>query len=103
MPIRILGKVSLSDEIKMLEMLRDKLLSVRGQARLIAASTGDEATKERALDVAEHAGGDKAILVYLIARAREAQYEADQEASRAEVRTWDDIKEVTLQEDLGRG
>jgi len=92
MPLRLIGKVSLSDEIKMLEMLRDKLLSVRGQARLIADSTGDEYTRNRLLDIAEGAGNFNTVACYLTDRAREAQAEAGAEAGR----------EVTLREDLGR-
>ncbi len=86
-PIRCLGKTSLSDEIKMLEMLRDKLLSVRGQARLIADSTGDADTKTKMECVASDAqySLDRADLC--LYRAREAQAEADAEAGR----------EVTLQ------
>lgn len=89
MPIRILGKVSLSDEIKMLETLRDKLLSAREQARLIADSTGDEETKRKV-------GGlwvqqDLDAVELCLFRAREAQAGQYAETDR-----------VTLQEDLGR-
>jgi len=90
MPIRILGKVSLQDEIKMLEMLRDKLLSVRGQARLIADSTGDIPTKLKMNGI--YVDGDIDKVELCLFRAREAQAEASTEAGR----------EVTLREDLGR-
>jgi len=92
MPIRLIGKVSLSDEIKMLEMLRGMLLSAQGQARLIAASTGDEFTKARLADIAQRANEIRHATVYLIAKAEADQEENDAEAGR----------EVTLQEDLGR-
>ncbi len=90
-PLRILGKVSLQDEITMLETLRDKLLAVRGQARLIADSTGDECTRWRSLDIAEDAGNKSTKAQYLVFRAQAAQEEADAETGR-----------VTLREDLGR-
>ena len=73
------GKVSLSDEITMLERLKASLISVREQARFIAASTGDGRTAERLIGVAQGADDDRVILVYLIARAREQQREKDEE------------------------
>jgi len=92
MPLRLIGKVSLSDEIKMLEMLRDKLLSVRGQARLICDSTGDADTKTKMECIATDAQYDLDRADLCLFRAREARDEADAEAGR----------EVTLREDLGR-
>jgi hypothetical protein len=91
MPLRLIGKVSLSDELTMLERLRGTLVSAREQARLIADSTGDERTMVRLFDVAEDAGHGEVRVQYLIFRAREAQAEAGAEAGC-----------VTLQEDLGR-
>ena len=88
------GKVSLSDEITMLERLKASLISVREQARFIAASTGDERTKEALGKVGEHTGGDRAILVYLIARAKEQQREKDEETARDEL--------AALSKELGR-
>ncbi len=91
MPLRILGKVSIQDEITMLENLRDKLLSVRGQARLIADSTGDEYTRDLVLDTAEGAGSFNVVVTYLVERAKQAQAEHAAETGR-----------VSLREDLGR-
>jgi hypothetical protein len=90
-PLRLIGKVSLQDEITMLETLRDKLLAVRGQARLIADSTGDEYTRDLVLDTAEGAGSFNVVVTYLVERAKEAQRTQGDEAGR-----------VTLREDLGR-
>ena len=90
-PLRILGKCSLSDEITMLERLKQTLVSAREQARLIADSTGDECTRWRSLDIAEDAGNTSTKAQYLVFRAQAAQEEADAETGR-----------VTLQEDLGR-
>ena len=88
------GKVSLSDEITMLERLQGMLVSVREQARFIAASTGDERTWEKLHVVAEHAGNDNAVLVYLIARAKEQQREKDEETARED--------RAALSKELGR-
>ena len=88
-PLRLIGKVSLQDEITMLETLRDKLLAVRGQARLIADSTGDVATRRKLECLWVHQDLDAVELCLF--RAQEAQKEADAETGR-----------VTLQEDLGR-
>jgi hypothetical protein len=91
MPLRLMGKVSLSDEITMLERLRGTLVSAREQARLIADSTGDEETRRRLLEVAEGVGNYVAETQFLVYLAQEQQLEAGAEAGR-----------VTLQEDLGR-
>ena len=91
-PLRLIGKVSLTDEITMLERLKQTLVSAREQARLIADSTGDECTRWRSLDIAEDAGNTSTKAQYLVFRAQEAQKEADAETGR-----------VTLREDLGRG
>ena len=90
MPRRLIGKVSLQDEITMLETLRDKLLAVRGQARLIADSTGDVAAKRKleCLWVQQ----DLDVVELCLFRAKEARKEADAEMGH-----------VTLREDLGRG
>ena len=91
-PLRILGKCSLSDEITMLERLKQTLVSAREQARFIATSTGDEYTRNKLAEIAGDCASDGVVSSYLIARAEEAQKEADSETGR-----------VTLQEDLGRG
>ena len=90
-PLRMVGKTSLSDEITMLENLRDKLLSVRGQARLIADSTGDESAKVIMATVAGDATYYFNSVELVLSRAKEAQAEQAAETGR-----------VTLREDLGR-
>jgi len=90
-PLRILGKCSLTDEITMLERLKQTLVSAREQARFIATSTGDEYTRDKLAEIASYCASSGVVSSYLIARAEEAQAEADAETGR-----------VTLQEDLGR-
>jgi hypothetical protein len=88
-PLRLIGKVSLSDEITMLERLKQTLVSAREQARFIKDSTGDADTKFK-MDLFDFRYEiDRADLC--IYRAKEAQKEADAETGR-----------VSLQEDLGR-
>ncbi len=91
-PLRVLGKCSLPDEITMLERLKQTLVSAREQARFIATSTGDEYTREKLAEIAGYCASNGVVSSYLIARAKEAQKEADAETGR-----------VSLQEDLGRG
>ena len=90
-PIRILGKVSLSEEITMLERLKGTLVSAREQARFIADSTGDAETKDRLGWTAVRAKCEIDGVDLFLYRAKEAQRVNSEETGR-----------VTLREDLGR-
>lgn len=90
-PIRILGKVSLSDEIKMLDEFRRHLRACKEQARLIEDTTGDEGTKDRIQWTKTRLDTEIDGIDLLYFRAVEAQCEMGEETGR-----------VTLREDLGR-
>ena len=91
MPIRILGKVSLSDEIKMLDQLRTSIAAVRAQARLIADSTGDDETKSKigSINNTMNMEAEKADFCYYKALAQQAEASAE-------------VGRVELREDIGR-
>jgi len=71
------GKVSLSDEITMLERLKASLISVREQARFIADSTGDANTRFALSLMWTQCDLDRVELCLF--RAKEQQREKDEE------------------------
>ena len=85
-PIRLLGKVSLSDEIKMLDQLRSTLQSAREQARLIADSTGDEETKAKIGLIPGTLNFEVERSDFCYYKAVAQQGEASNEVGRAELR-----------------
>ena len=88
------GKVSLSDEITMLERLWASLRSVKEQASFIADSTGDQETRDRLDWVKAHAKtqADGVELLYL--RAKNQLQENHEGAARDEL--------AALSKELGR-